>query len=143
VLGRMRQASYGGTASMAALSTGGPQTAFADEALETALAYATSPILTKAPLKAPNATSDIAFWAQGFGAWGRFGGDGNASTLALVATGSSFTISGAPIARDALLAEAALDLAIGRNATLGVSYNGQIATRVQDHGAKGKFVWKF
>jgi len=29
------------------------------------------------------------------------------------------------------------------NATLGVSYNGQIAARVQDHGAKGKFVWKF
>ena len=54
-----------------------------------------------------------------------------------------FTISGVPIARDALLAEAGLDLAIGRNATLGVSYTGQLASNVQDHAAKGKFSWKF
>jgi subtilase-type serine protease len=54
-----------------------------------------------------------------------------------------FVISGVPIARDALLAEAGLDLAIGRHATLGVSYVGQIANTVQDHGAKGKFTWKF
>jgi outer membrane autotransporter protein len=330
VLGRMRQGSYGGDASMAALSTGGPQTAFAEEAIETALAYAKSPIVRKAPLKAPTAASDVAFWAQGFGAWGRFGGDGSASTLrrdlagfmtgfdarfgqwrggvaagytgsqnntdgrgssnvetghiaayggtsighwnvraggayafhaidtnrtvafpgffdrtfarydggtgqvfgevgygvafgnvaiepfagaawvhlhtdaarerggaaaldvaantfevgystlgvraasmvplghnmvliprgtlawqhafgdvtpaatfAFVATGASFVTSGVPIARDALLSEAGLDLAIGRNATLGVSYNGQLANRVQDHAAKGKFVWRF
>jgi outer membrane autotransporter protein len=318
---------------MASLSAGGPQTAFADEAIESALAYGKSPIVAKAPMKAPVATSDIAFWSQGFGSWGRFNGDGNASTLrrdlvgiltgfdmrvgafggsrigfaagytgsqnntdgrgsssvetghiaaysgtsfghwnlraggsyafhsidttrtiafpgffdrtfgrydggtgqafgelgygmafggiavepfagaawvhldtnatrerggaaalniaansfeatystlgvraasmvpiganmilipraslawqhtygevtpastlAFVATGASFVTSGVPIARDAALAEAALDLAIGRNATLGVSYNGQIASRVQDHAAKGKFVWKF
>ena len=42
-----------------------------------------------------------------------------------------FVISGVPIARDALLAEAGLDLAIGRNATLGVSYVGQIARNVR------------
>lgn len=333
VLGRLRQASYGGDASMASLSMGGPQTAFADEAIESALAYGKSPIVTKAPVKAPAATSDLVFWAQGFGAWGRFNGDGNAatlrrdlagfmtgfdmrlgvfggsrvgfaagytgsqnntdgrgsanvdtghiatygatsfghwtlrtggsysfhtidttrtinfpgffdrplahynggtgqafgeagygmafgniavepfagaawvhlntdatrerggaaaldvrattfetsystlgvraasmvpltanmilipraslawqhtfgdltpaSTLAFVATGSPFLVSGTPIARDSLVGEAALDLAIGRNATLGISYNGQIARSVADHGAKGKFVWKF
>ena len=54
-----------------------------------------------------------------------------------------FVIAGVPIARDSLLAEAGLDLAIGRNATLGVSYIGQIARNVQDHAAKGKFSWKF
>ena len=54
-----------------------------------------------------------------------------------------FVIAGVPIARDSLLAEAGLDLAIGRNATLGVSYTGQIASNAQDHGAKGKFSWKF
>ena len=54
-----------------------------------------------------------------------------------------FVISGVPIARDSLLAEAGLDLAIGRNATLGVSYTGQIANTVQDHAAKGKFSWRF
>lgn len=35
-----------------------------------------------------------------------------------------FTISGVPIARDALLAEAGLDLAINRHATVGVAYTG-------------------
>ena len=54
-----------------------------------------------------------------------------------------FVIAGVPIARDSLLAEAGLDLAIGRNATLGVSYIGQIASNVQDHAAKGKFSWRF
>ena len=41
------------------------------------------------------------------------------------------------------LAEAALDLAIGRSATLGVSYTGQLARNVTDHAAKGRFSWKF
>jgi hypothetical protein len=41
------------------------------------------------------------------------------------------------------VAEAGLDLAIGRNATLGVSYVGRIASNVSDHAAKGKFIWWF
>jgi outer membrane autotransporter protein len=54
-----------------------------------------------------------------------------------------FTIAGVPIARDSLLAEVGLDLAIGRNTTLGVSYTGQYANNVQDHAAKGKFSYRF
>jgi outer membrane autotransporter protein len=80
VLGRLRQASYGGDAGMASLSAGGP-IAFADGERDSAMAYAKSPIVTKAPLRAPRASSDIVFWAQGFGAWGRFDGDGNAATV--------------------------------------------------------------
>ena len=333
ILGRLRQASYGNDmAAMAALSLGGPQVAFADDADTSALSYdAKSPRL---PVKAapPRATPDVVFWAQGFGAWGRFDGDGNAAPVrrdlagvitgvdtrvgssgrvgvaagytgsrnALAGRGSSnvetahiagyggwnfgafnlraggayafhsiatdrtiafpgffdrafanydghtgqvfgelgygfafgtvavepfagaawvrvktdaaaergglaalnvagttfetgyatlgiraasivplgsgmvlipratlawqhafdtvtpsavlarqiapafpFGISGVPIARDSLLAEAGLDLTIGRNATIGVSYTGQIAANVQDHAAKGKFSWKF
>ena len=63
--------------------------------------------------------------------------------LAFIAAPVPFVIAGAPIARDSLLTEAGLDLAIGRNATLGVSYVGQLARNVQDHAAKGKFSWKF
>jgi uncharacterized protein with beta-barrel porin domain len=59
------------------------------------------------------------------------------------APASTFTIAGVPIARDALLAEAGVDLAISRSATIGVSYTGQIAGNVADHAAKGKFSWKF
>jgi subtilase-type serine protease len=65
------------------------------------------------------------------------------ATLAFQAAPVPFVIAGVPIARDALLAEAGLDLAIGRHATLGVSYVGQLAGNVQDHAAKGKFSWKF
>ena len=54
-----------------------------------------------------------------------------------------FTVAGAPIARDALLAEAGVDLAIGRNVTVGVSYVGQLGSAVTDHAAKGKFSWAF
>src|SRR4029077_6037196 len=85
VLGRLRQASYGGDAAMAALSTRGPQLApanAADDALTTLLAYgARSPLPTKAPLVAPAPSREIAFWSQGFGAWGKFNGDGNAATV--------------------------------------------------------------
>ena len=60
-----------------------------------------------------------------------------------LAPAAPFVIAGVPIARDSLLAEVGVDLAIGRNATLGLSYVGQIASNVQDHAAKGKFSWRF
>ncbi|EHR03405.1 autotransporter outer membrane beta-barrel domain-containing protein [Bradyrhizobium sp. WSM471] len=82
ILGRLRQASYGGDIdSMAALSFGGSQTAFAAYAMESALAYGKSPIVTKAPMAPPRAISDTVFWAQGLGAWGTFNGDGNAASV--------------------------------------------------------------
>jgi outer membrane autotransporter protein len=54
-----------------------------------------------------------------------------------------FTIAGVPIARDAALVEAGLDLAINPRAMIGISYVGQLAGNVTDHAAKGKFSWKF
>jgi subtilase-type serine protease len=330
VLGALRQASYGGDSRMASLAFGGPQ-AFANGEELSALAYS-KPAIVKAPMVALAPTSDLVFWAQGFGAWGRFDGDGNAASvwrdlagfitgfdtrvgasgragIAAGYTGSRnnldgrgsasvetahvagyggwsfgalnlraggayafhaidtgrtiafpsffdratarydggtgqifgelgygfavgnvavepfaggawvrldtdgaaerattaglniaansfdvgystlgiraasmipigdgmvliprasaawqhafdsvtptaalafrlppavpFVIAGVPIARDSVLAEAGLDLAIGRNATLGLSYAGQIASNVQDHAAKGKFSWRF
>ena len=82
VLGRLRQASYGGDmGAMAALRIGGPQ-AFADgEELGSALAYAKAPLVAKAPVRATQPRPDTVFWAQGFGAWGRFDTDGNAASV--------------------------------------------------------------
>ncbi|MEA2877704.1 MAG: subtilase-type serine protease [Hyphomicrobiales bacterium] len=65
------------------------------------------------------------------------------AVLAFQNAATPFVTAGVPIARDSVLAEAGLDLAIGRSATLGVSYVGQLARHVQDHAAKGKFSWKF
>ncbi len=82
VLGRLRQASFGGNTQMASLATGGPQ-AFATDgtAFDSTLAFAKSPIVRKAPMLAPKPQSDVVFWAQGFGAWGKFDADGNAASV--------------------------------------------------------------
>jgi outer membrane autotransporter protein len=66
-----------------------------------------------------------------------------AAVLAFQVAPVPFAIAGVPIARDSALAEAGLDLAIGRNVTVGVSYVGQFARSVHDHAAKGKFSWTF
>ena len=51
-----------------------------DERDRHALAYGKSPIVTKAPMVA-RPSHDVVFWAQGFGAWGRFNADGNAASV--------------------------------------------------------------
>ena len=105
VLGRLRQASYGDMAAMAALSLGGPQVAFADGEPDQLLSYdAKSPRL---PVKAApkRATADVVFWAQGFGAWGRFDGDGNA----------------APVRRDLAGVITGVDTRVGSNGRLGIA----------------------
>jgi outer membrane autotransporter protein len=60
------------------------------------------------------------------------------ATMAFQSTGVSFIVAGVPIARDSLLAEAGLDLAINRSVTLGVSYVGQVASNVTDHAGQGE-----
>jgi len=47
-------------------------------------------------------------------------------------------IAGTPIGGDAAVIEAGLDLAIASNATFSLSYSGQIASDVQDHGFKAE-----
>jgi len=66
-----------------------------------------------------------------------------AATLAFLSTGAAFTITGVPIARDAALVEAALDLAVTSRATVGVAYVGELADNVQDHAVKGRALWRF
>jgi outer membrane autotransporter protein len=63
--------------------------------------------------------------------------------LAFQSTGASFTVAGVPLARDSALVEAGVQLRVTRQAVLGVSYTGQLASNVRDHGAKGNFTWTF
>jgi len=74
VLGRLMQANVtgGGNSQVAALAAAGPQVASLDSNAM-ALGYGGK------SLSAP-AASPLAFWTQGFGAWGDFNGDGNAAT---------------------------------------------------------------
>lgn len=95
VLGRLRQGSYGaGAGSMAALGSGGPTVAYAKSELgfgdrfapaKSALAYADTrkrafPVKAL-PLAVTAQAPEIAWWAQGVGAWGKFNGDGNAADV--------------------------------------------------------------
>ena len=76
-------------------------------------------------------------------AWRHAFGEVNPQAILAFSGSSPFIVAGVPIARDAALVEAGLDLAIGRNATLGVSYTGQLAEDAQDHAFKGVLAVKF
>lgn len=76
-------------------------------------------------------------------AWRHAFGDTDPKTTLAFAGSNPFTIAGLPIARDSALVEAGLDVAIGRGATLGVSYTGQLAEDAQDHAFKGVLAVRF
>ncbi|MBR2690302.1 MAG: autotransporter domain-containing protein, partial [Aquamicrobium sp.] len=65
-------------------------------------------------------------------------------TVSQAFTGSSaFTIAGAPIARDSAVIEAGLDFAITPQATLGLSYHGQVGSKASDHGVRADLNVRF
>ncbi|MCV9936135.1 autotransporter domain-containing protein [Boseaceae bacterium BT-24-1] len=65
-------------------------------------------------------------------------------TAALAFAGSNpFSVAGVPIAKNAAIVEAGLDLALGANATLGASYTGQLAESAQDHAFKANLAVRF
>jgi len=57
--------------------------------------------------------------------------------------GSPFAISSLPIAKDALVMEAGIEMKIGNDVTVSVSYGGQYARKVQDHSVKGALEVRF
>nr|WP_244670674.1 autotransporter domain-containing protein [Rhodoplanes elegans] len=63
--------------------------------------------------------------------------------LAFQATGAGFSVTRVPIARDALLAEAGVDVILSPAVSIGAAYAGQIGAAVKDHGVKGRFAWRF
>ena len=52
------------------------------------------------------------------------------------AGGDAFTVTGAPIAEDALVVDAGAEFTFGRGARLSVGYSGQMGDGVRDHGAR-------
>jgi len=65
------------------------------------------------------------------------------AALTFQSTGVGFGIAGVPLARDSALVEAGIDLRITAQATLSVSYLGQLAGSAQDNAVKGQFTWRF
>ncbi len=75
--------------------------------------------------------------------WRHAFGDVDPKATLAFAGSIPFTITGAPIARNAALVEAGLDLAISANASLGVTYAGQLAEDIQDHAFKANLAVRF
>jgi subtilase-type serine protease len=59
------------------------------------------------------------------------------------AGGSSFSVRGTPIAKNAAVIEAGLDMNLTEIATLGLAYQGQVASNAQEHGFIGKLSVRF
>jgi outer membrane autotransporter protein len=72
-----------------------------------------------------------------------FGDVTPAASLALAAGGVGYAINGVPIARDAALVEAGLDLRVLPQLKVGLSYAGELAGNAQDHAVKGNLTWNF
>ncbi len=72
-----------------------------------------------------------------------FGDMAPKALMAFASGGSPFTIAGTPIARDALVADAGIELALSRAASLSLSYFGQFGNKAQENAVKGNVVWRF
>jgi len=94
------------------------------------------------------ASTDFAFGgmiatARGTLGWRHaFGNTAPVSTFAF-AGGNAFNIAGVPIAQNAAVVEAGLDLRLFQDATFGVSYNGQFASSARDQSVKANLAVKF
>ncbi|MCR6670126.1 MAG: autotransporter domain-containing protein [Devosia ginsengisoli] len=80
---------------------------------------------------------------RGMVGWKHAFGEVTPDSTHAFASGDAFTIAGAPIAKDAAVIEAGLDLNFTPEATFGLSYSGQIAGSAQDHGFKANLTVKF
>ncbi|MBB1624693.1 hypothetical protein A9974_05485 [Achromobacter sp. UMC71] len=57
--------------------------------------------------------------------------------------GSTFTVAGAAIARDAALLELGMDVAVSRSATIGIAYSGQFASNTRENAGTINVRWAF
>lgn len=70
------------------------------------------------------------------------GGNAPVSELRF-ASGPGFGVAGAPLARNALVAEAGIEWAATPGGRLSLVYTGQIAGSTQDHGIQARASWRF
>lgn len=75
--------------------------------------------------------------------WRHAFGDTLPLTTNAIGDSSTFGIAGVPIASDALLIEAGIDVDMADNITLRLSYSGQIARTAMDSGAWGNLAFQF
>ncbi|RQR24950.1 autotransporter domain-containing protein, partial [Burkholderia sp. Bp9143] len=84
------------------------------------------------------------FTARGTVGWRHaFGNVRPSSAFTFANGGTSFQVSGVPIARDSAVLEAGIDAAITKRLTLGLTFSGQYGSGVRDNAVLGNILWKF
>ncbi|HEV7320364.1 MAG TPA: autotransporter domain-containing protein [Ensifer sp.] len=81
--------------------------------------------------------------ARGLVGWRRAYGDVTPNLAQAFSGSEAFSVGGAPIARDSAVLEAGVDFALTPTATLGVAYQGQVASAARDHGVRADLTVKF
>jgi outer membrane autotransporter protein len=78
--------------------------------------------------------------ARGMLGWQHVFGDVTPTSVQAFASapGSTFTVAGAPIATDSLMAEAGFDWQMRPDTTLGLYYSGAVGSRDEDQAIKGR-----
>jgi outer membrane autotransporter protein len=80
---------------------------------------------------------------HGMVGWRHAMGDVSPQSTQRFSTGDPFTISGAPVARDSAVIEAGLDLNLGAEASLDLSYTGQVSGQAVEQGFKANLSVRF
>ncbi|MBZ6075420.1 autotransporter outer membrane beta-barrel domain-containing protein [Microvirga puerhi] len=89
-------------------------------------------------------SAEVPLMLKGLVGWRHAYGDVEPQALLAFAGGAlPFAVSGVPVDRDALIAEAGLAWQASEAISLGVNYAGQIGQRAQEHSLKGNFTWTF
>lgn len=85
----------------------------------------------------------MATTVSGMVGWRHALGDTTPEARLSFAGGDLFSSQGLPVARDALALEAGIGVKLSGTANLGISYNGQVAERANDHGVKARLNLSF
>ncbi|MFG1428154.1 autotransporter family protein [Roseixanthobacter glucoisosaccharinicivorans] len=94
-------------------------------------------LVLPAPGLAPMTLSGTLGWQHAYGYLAP------TATLAFSSGSLPFTVSGAPLARDALLVGAGLSAKMGESMAFGIFYSGQLASDVSENAVKGSLTWTF
>lgn len=76
-------------------------------------------------------------------AWRHAFGDRTPEAALAFAGGTPFTVTGAPVARNALSADIGLGIALSSQARFDIAYAGDIASSTQNHSGRATFSWMF
>ncbi len=81
--------------------------------------------------------------ARGMIGWRHAFGNVTPAITQAFANSDPFTVIGTPLDRNSALVEAGLDIALTGAVTLGISYEGQFASRSEDQGVRGDLAIRF